>query len=76
MFLVEQDPEDLVVPEELDDVPRELGVLVDLRSPRSDPLTRQIADEVADLALFVGQRVARHAESVRGEIRMPVQRNA
>ena len=64
VLLVEQDPEDLVLAEELDDVPRELGALVDLRGARRDALAREVAHEVADLALLVGQRVDRHARQV------------
>ena len=52
---------------ELDDVPRELGALVDLRGARRDALAREVAHEVADLALLVGQRVDRHdGKSTRG----------
>jgi hypothetical protein len=51
--LVEEDAEQLVLAEELDDVPRELGRLVDLRRAGRDPLGRERADELADLALLV-----------------------
>ena len=37
--------------------------LVDLRGARRDPLARERADEVADLALLVGQLIPGH----RGE---------
>src|SRR5436190_7127535 len=64
VHLVEHDPEDLVLAEELDDVPRELGALVDLGRPRRDPLAREVADQIADLALLVGQRLVGHAAMV------------
>ncbi len=48
--------------EELDDVPRELVRLVDLRGARRDPLARERADELADLELLVGQRLPGHVE--------------
>jgi len=57
VLLVVHDPEEVVLAEELDDVPRELGALVDLGGARRNPLTRDRADELADLALFLGQRV-------------------
>ena len=50
--------------EELDDVPRELVALVDLGRPRRDPLARQRADELPELALVVGQHVPGHALSL------------
>ena len=50
--------------EELDDVPRELGALVDLRRARRNPLTREIANQVTDLALLVSQRIAGHGWSL------------
>src|SRR5205807_3125233 len=46
--------------EELDDVPGELGRLVDLRGTGRDPLARERTHELADLALLVGERVDRH----------------
>ena len=52
--------EDPVLAEELDDVPRELGRRVDLGRPRRDPLARERAHELPDLALLVGQHVVRH----------------
>jgi len=52
------------IEEEVDDVPRKLGALVDLGRPRRDPLTRERADELADLALLVAQRVDDHAAIV------------
>ena len=60
VLLVEEQPEDVVLAEELDDIPRELVRLVDLRSARRDPLARQRPDEVTDLALLVGQLVPGH----------------
>ena len=48
----------LVLAEELDDVPRELGRLVDLGRARRDALARERADEVADLALLAVSRRA------------------
>ena len=58
--LVEEEPEHLVLAEQLDDVPRELVRLVDLGRARRDPVARERADEVADLALLVAQHVERH----------------
>jgi hypothetical protein len=58
--LVEREPEDLVLAEELDHVPREVAGLVDLRRARRDALPRQRSDELADLTLFLGKRVPRH----------------
>src|SRR6266536_2326494 len=60
VLLVVEDPEDLVLPEELDDVPGELRRLVDLGRAGRDPLPRQLADQVTDLALLVAERVLRH----------------
>ena len=57
VLLVVHDAEELVLAEDLDDVPRELGRLVDLGGARRDPLARDRAHELADLALLVGQRV-------------------
>src|SRR5207249_4280048 len=69
-LLVEEQPEQLVVAEQLDNVPRELVRRVDLSRARSDPLTRELPHEVAKLALLVGQRVVRHAEILvaRGQL--------
>ena len=41
--------------------------LVDLRRPRRDPLARELADEIADLALFLGQRLVRHAAKCKAQ---------
>ena len=57
VLLVEEEAEDVVLAEELDDVPRELVRLVDLSRARRDALTRELADEIAQLALLVGQDV-------------------
>src|SRR5262249_21926013 len=64
VLLVEENPEDLVLPVERDDVPGKLGRLVDLRRPRRDALARELPDQLADLALLVGQRIKRHEGSV------------
>jgi hypothetical protein len=58
--LSEREPEDLVLAQELDHVPWEVSRLVDLRGAGRDPLPRQGANELADLALLVGKRVPRH----------------
>ena len=63
MLLVEEEPEDAVLAEELDDVPRELVRLVDLGRARRDPLARERPHELADLELLVGQRLPGHARS-------------
>ena len=57
VLLVEQDAEEVVLAEDLDDVPRELAGLVDLGRARRDALARERPDELADLALLVVQRV-------------------
>ena len=57
VLLVEEEAEDVVLAEELDDVPRELVRLVDLGRARRDPLARELADEIAQLPLLVGQDV-------------------
>ena len=61
VLLVEEQPEEVVLPEELDDVPGKLVALVDLRRARGDPLAGELTDEIADLALLVVQRLERHA---------------
>jgi hypothetical protein len=58
------DPEDLVVAEELGDVRRELGALVGLGARGAIRSRASSTHEVTDLALLVGQRIVRHAESV------------
>ena len=67
MALVEGEPEDLVLAQELDHVPGEVAGLVDLGRAGSDSLTRQGADELADLTLFLGKRVPRH-RSILGAV--------
>ena len=57
VLLVVQDAEEVVLAEDLDDVPRELAGLVDLGRARRDALARERPDELADLALLVVQRV-------------------
>ena len=65
VLLGEHQPEEAVLAEELDHVPRELGGVVDLGGAWRDPLAGERADEVADLALLRGQPVARHAAKSR-----------
>jgi len=67
VLLVEEQPEQVVLPEERDDVPGKLMALVDLRRPRRDPLARELANEIADLALFLGQRIVRHAAKCKAQ---------
>src|SRR5439155_900993 len=64
VLLLEEDAEELVLAEELDDVPRKLRRPVDLRRAGRDPLARERAHEVADLALLVGEQVGRHSRSL------------
>ena len=59
LFLVEE-PEEVVLPEELDDVPGKLVALVDLRRPRRNPFTRELTNEVADLALLLRKWLVHH----------------
>src|SRR5262249_29859720 len=61
VLLLEQEPEYVVLAEELDDVPRKLVALVDLGRPRRDPIARELPDQVTELALFRGQGFVRHA---------------
>src|SRR5436190_323579 len=49
VLVVEHDPEEVVLAKQLDDVPRELGGLVDLRRARRDPVARDRPDQLADL---------------------------
>ena len=44
-----------------------LVALVDLGRPRRDPLARELADEIADLALLLGQRLVRHAAKCKAQ---------
>ena len=62
VLLLERQAEQVVLAEELDHVPGELGLLVDLGRARGDALAGERAHEVADLALLVGQRVVGHGE--------------
>ena len=62
--LVEEEAEDLVLAEELDDVPRKLVRRVDLRGARRDALARERAHEVADLDLLVGEGLPGHGGSL------------
>src|SRR5262249_40143229 len=64
-LLVEEKAEDTVLAEELDDVPRELVRLVDLRSARRDPVASKRANEVAELELLGGQDLPGHGRSLR-----------
>ena len=66
-----EEPEDVVLAEELDDVPRELVRLVDLGRTRRDPLARERADELADLALLVGELVPGHGLRWSADVRPP-----
>ena len=50
--------------EDLDDVPGELVRLVDLGRARRDPLPRERAHELADLALLLGEDVPGHGRSL------------
>ena len=63
-LLVEEEPEDALVAEELDDVPRELVRRVDLRRARRNPLAGEGAHELAQLALLLAQDVPGHVESL------------
>ena len=66
MRLVEEEAEELVLAEELDDVPRELVRLVDLRGARRDALAGERAHELADLELLLGQRLPGHGPNLGG----------
>ena len=68
MGLVEREREDVVLAEELDQVPRELRARVDLGRAGRDLLARQGADEVAQLALLDGQGVPGHGPGFYGPI--------
>ena len=60
-LLVEEQPEQLVLAKDLDHVPRKLVRLVDRSRTRRDALARERADELANLALLLGQDVPGHA---------------
>ena len=64
VLLAGEDPEDTVLTEQGDDVPRELGRAVDLGRARRDPLAGQRPHELPDLALLGRQPVVRHAASL------------
>ena len=66
VLLVEEEPEDAVLAEELDDVPGELVRRVDLGRARCDSLPRDRPHEVADLELVVGQLLPGHPKEVYG----------
>src|SRR5437764_984786 len=63
--LVEEQAEDVVLAVELDDVPRKLVRLVDLRRARRDARARERAHEVAQFPLFVSQLIPGHSRRLR-----------
>ncbi len=67
VLLVEEQPEDAVLAEELDDVPGKLVRCVDLRRARRDPLARDRPDEISNLELLVAQMFPGHARSLGRE---------
>src|SRR5439155_7192495 len=69
VLLVEEEAEDVVLAEQLDDVPGELVGGVDLGSARRDPLARELPDEVAQLPLLVAQDVPGHGAESTGRAR-------
>src|SRR5439155_9759143 len=72
VLLAEEEPEEVVLTEELDDVRGKLMALVDLRRSRRDPLARELTNEIADLALLLAQLLVRHAGSlVSGDVYSP-----
>ena len=62
--LVEEEPEDPLLAEELDDVPRELVRLVDLRRAWRDAVASDRPHKVAELELLGGQRLPGHERSL------------
>ena len=66
VLLGEEEPEDVVLAEQLDDVPRELVRLVDLGRARRDPLARELPHEVAQLALLAVQDLPGHGRKANG----------
>src|SRR5207248_9962094 len=60
VLFVEEEAEEIVLPVELDDVPGKLVRLVDLGRPGRDALAGHRPDEVAKLALLVGEPVPGH----------------
>src|SRR6266566_9745684 len=69
VLLGEEEAEDVVLAEQLDDVPRELVGGVDLGSPRRDSLASELPDEVAQLPLLVAQDVPGHGAESTGRAR-------
>src|SRR5205823_12870579 len=63
-LLLERKAEQVVLAQHLDDVPGELALLVDLGGARCHALAGEVADQVADLALLLAQRVVRHRRIV------------
>ena len=55
--VVEGQPEEVVLGEQLAQVVRILGLLVDLRRPRRHPLLGDLADRVAEIEMLLGNRV-------------------
>src|SRR5205807_820699 len=60
VVLGEEEAKDVVLAEELDDVPREVVGRVDLGGARRNSLTGELPDEIAQLSLLVGQDVPGH----------------
>ena len=69
VLLGEEEAEDVVLAEQLDDVPGELVGGVDLGRARRDPLARELPDEVAQLPLLVVQDVPGHGAEFTGRAR-------
>ena len=57
VLLLERQPEQVLLGEQLAQVPRVLGLGVDLGRPRRDPLAHDLADRVAEGHMVVGERV-------------------
>ena len=57
VLLGERQREDVVLAEQLADVPRVLALLVDLRRARRDPLLRDLPDRVAEVQELLRDRV-------------------
>ena len=57
VLLVERQPEQVVLGEQLAQVPRVLGLGVDLGRARRDLLAHDLADRVAEVDMVVGERV-------------------
>src|SRR6266536_2532711 len=64
VLLVERQAEELLLTEELDEIPGELGLLVDLGCAWRHALAGKRAHEVSDLALLVAQGVVWHEKSL------------